>query len=197
MFADESGGDKKPTAAAVEDAAKSAVEVADLEIEIKRGPAPDMSKRGGGGSIASGVQDATSLAKMKADEAAAIASGWAFVLIPFPLPEADCCWFFSKPAGVAKAQSVIANFNAMLKAKAAGRSGESDLSTDSARRRDPDATDFHVRPLSLRRATRCLYSSLRRPSFTSMTILRRRAGKSRTRRRWFRCASVEPLARFR
>ena len=46
---------------------------------------------------------------------------------------------------MAKAQSVIANFNAMLKSKAAGRSGENDLSTDSARRRDPDATDFHVR----------------------------------------------------
>lgn len=47
--------------------------------------------------------------------------------------------------GIARAQNVIANFNAMLKAKTKGKStGESDLSTDSARRRDPDATDFHA-----------------------------------------------------
>lgn len=49
-----------------------------------------------------------------------------------------------KPAGAAKAASVIANFNAMLKAKSSSRTTENDLSTDSARRRDPDATDFHV-----------------------------------------------------
>ncbi|KAL8291751.1 hypothetical protein RQP46_002009 [Phenoliferia psychrophenolica] len=124
MFADDSGGAKKADPAAAEEAAKSAVEVADMEIEIKRGPAPDLSKRGSGVVTAS-VTDATSLAVMKAAEAAAIAAG--------------------KPAGVAKAQSVIANFNAMLKAKASGRTSENnDLSTDSARRRDPDATDFHA-----------------------------------------------------
>jgi ATP-dependent RNA helicase DDX46/PRP5 len=41
---------------------------------------------------------------------------------------------------------VIANFNAILKAKQGqGRDRpEIDLSTDSARRRDPDATDFHA-----------------------------------------------------
>lgn len=46
--------------------------------------------------------------------------------------------------GAAKAQTVIAMYNVMLKAKTAARSNEVDNSTDSARRRDPDATDYHV-----------------------------------------------------
>ena len=54
-----------------------------------------------------------------------------------------CC---RKPiAGITKAQSVIANFNAMLKAKSrAGAAGDDNYATDSQRRRDPDATDFHA-----------------------------------------------------
>lgn len=79
MFADDSGGgDKKVTAAAAEDAAKSAIDVADMEIEIKRGPAPDTSgKRGPGNapSAADASLNATSLAAIKAAEAAAIAAG--------------------------------------------------------------------------------------------------------------------------
>lgn len=46
--------------------------------------------------------------------------------------------------GVAKSKSVIARYNLMLSNKRNSRVTENDTSTDSARRRDPDATDFHV-----------------------------------------------------
>lgn len=47
---------------------------------------------------------------------------------------------------MSRAQMVVANYNALLRAKgnARDRPPEIDLSTDSARRRDPDATDFHA-----------------------------------------------------
>lgn len=53
-----------------------------------------------------------------------------------------CC---SKSAGAAGAASVLAKFNAMLKAKkAAVKQQPEDHSTEAARRRDPDATDYHA-----------------------------------------------------
>ncbi|ORY88071.1 hypothetical protein BCR35DRAFT_301984 [Leucosporidium creatinivorum] len=113
-----------------EESTPQPVDVADLEVEIRRGPAPDTNKtlRGGGGAAAtttdSAAAAAAGLEAAKAAEAAALAAG--------------------KSAGAAKAQSVIANFNAMLKAKSAARSSEPDHSTDAARRRDPDATDYHA-----------------------------------------------------
>ncbi|KAM0787431.1 hypothetical protein ACM66B_003512 [Microbotryomycetes sp. NB124-2] len=106
----------------------------DLQVEIKRGPAPDLSKMKQSNTPSKNSADSTAseqtatqaaLEAAKAAEAAAIAEG--------------------KPVGVAKAQSLIANFNAMLKAKtAANRNQEPDMSTDAARRRDPDATDYHA-----------------------------------------------------
>lgn len=125
----EPGAEKKEEgAAAKEDETPKAPDVHELQVEIKKGPAPPDKKltSGGGGMAADKMADtAASLEAAKAAEAAAIAAG--------------------KPAGVAKAQSLIANFNAMLKARtSANRSNEVDHSTESARRRDPDATDYHV-----------------------------------------------------
>lgn len=58
-------------------AANVGAEVADLEVEIKRGPAPDLSRKGPGNLLSSNDanQNAAQLAVMKAAEAAAIAAG--------------------------------------------------------------------------------------------------------------------------
>ncbi|KAK4049003.1 pre-mRNA processing RNA-helicase [Microbotryomycetes sp. JL201] len=129
----EDGGGSTNAAAAGTTAGGAGFDLEDLQIEIKRGPAPDLSKmkqsNSTSSSNASAAADQTAtqvaLEAAKAAEATAIAEG--------------------KPVGVAKAQSLIANFNAMLKAKtAANRNQEPDMSTDAARRRDPDATDYHA-----------------------------------------------------
>ncbi|KAM0748987.1 P-loop containing nucleoside triphosphate hydrolase protein [Meredithblackwellia eburnea MCA 4105] len=130
MFGDEGAPAEKKADAPVDENTKAVNDVSDLEVLIHKGPAPDTNKRGvavpaatPSASTPAPPNDAA-VAAAKAAEEAAIASG--------------------KPVGVAKAQSVIANFNAMLKAKNAARTTENDLSTDAARRRDPDATDYHA-----------------------------------------------------
>lgn len=119
------------------------IDVADLEIEIHKGPAPDTSKGRGGGMAVN------SLVTAKAAEQAALLAGCVLplaVLESFGVEADGFGVCRRKPAGIAKAQGVIANINAMLKAKmAGGRPSETDTSTDAARRRDPDATDYHVR----------------------------------------------------
>lgn len=55
-----------------------------------------------------------------------------------------CKYPLSKSAGAAGAASVLAKFNAMLKAKKAAAQQPEDHSTEAARRRDPDATDYHA-----------------------------------------------------
>jgi ATP-dependent RNA helicase DDX46/PRP5 len=141
----ETPGEKKAEeiAATIGGAEVAVVDVADLEVEIKKGRAPEPNRK----ATAASVMDAVTIANMRAAEAKAIAQGF----VPFPPPLLSRCVLTGTgdrrtPAGIAKAQSVIANFNAMLKAKTQARSGENDLSTDSARRRDPIATDYHVRP---------------------------------------------------
>ena len=135
----EAAGPAKPVVDEATGEAPPVIDVADLEIEIHKGPAPDTSKGRGMG--------VSSLVTAKAAEQAALLAGC--VLSGFVggwrLMVCDAC---RKPAGIAKAQGVIANINAMLKAKmAGGRPGETDTSTDAARRRDPDATDYHARLL--------------------------------------------------
>ncbi|GAA5903728.1 hypothetical protein JCM8208_006560 [Rhodotorula glutinis] len=113
---------------------QAAKKVADLEVQIHRGPAPNLEKGKMIPSAASSsaAAPAAPVADSKAAEAAAkkaeqeaLAAG--------------------KSAGVAGAASVIAKFNAMLKAKASGHAAPvTDHSTEAARRRDPDATDYHA-----------------------------------------------------
>ncbi|GAA5904509.1 uncharacterized protein JCM6883_006516 [Sporobolomyces salmoneus] len=105
----------------------TAQNVADLEIEIMRGPAPDLQKgkvapAGGGVTV---TTDATKLADEAAKKAEqdALAAG--------------------KSAATAAAEAVRAKFNAMLKSRRAPPA-EPDNSTEAARRRDPDATDYHA-----------------------------------------------------
>ncbi|GAA6007773.1 hypothetical protein JCM10207_004869 [Rhodosporidiobolus poonsookiae] len=121
----ETGGDKKGEDGEESEADKTAKSVENLEVEIRRGPAPDLAK--GKSAPAAG---ATSAETKAADEAAKKA-------------EADAL-AAGKNAGVAGAASVIAKFNAMLKAKKAAAQGADDNSTEAARRRDPDATDYHA-----------------------------------------------------
>jgi ATP-dependent RNA helicase DDX46/PRP5 len=80
----EGGGEKKEETEGTTTTEKPApgLDVAELEVEIRRGPAPDTSKKGGGAvmssssaTYASSAQDAHALAVMKAAEAAAIAAG--------------------------------------------------------------------------------------------------------------------------
>ena len=87
------------------------------------------------------------MASLKAAEKAALAAGSVYPLHHLvSRARTDFARRNRKPiAGITKAQSVIANFNAMLKAKTrAGGAGDDNYATDSARRRDPDATDFHA-----------------------------------------------------
>ncbi|GAA5825519.1 hypothetical protein JCM11251_000270 [Rhodosporidiobolus azoricus] len=125
----EAAGEKKDGAEGEEsEADKTAKSVANLEIEIMRGPAPDLAKgkmipTDGGVTVSAADSKAADEAAKKAEEAA-IAAG--------------------KNAGAAGAASVIAKFNAMLKAKKASNNQPEDQSTEAARRRDPDATDYHA-----------------------------------------------------
>lgn len=128
----EPNGEKKEEASAdkEEDEKPKAPDVHDLTVEIKKGPAPPDKKintsttTGGMAADKMAENAAVNLEAAKAAEAAAIAAG--------------------KPAGAAKAASLIANLNAMLKDRRTNRTNEVDHSTESARRRDPDATDYHV-----------------------------------------------------
>ncbi|GAA5848473.1 hypothetical protein JCM9279_006576 [Rhodotorula babjevae] len=111
---------------------QAAKKVADLEVQIHRGPAPNLEKGKMIPSASSAAAPAAPVVDAKAAEAAAkkaeqeaLAAG--------------------KSAGVAGAASVIAKFNAMLKAKQSGHAAPvTDHSTEAARRRDPDATDYHA-----------------------------------------------------
>ncbi|GAA5897522.1 hypothetical protein JCM5296_001149 [Sporobolomyces johnsonii] len=122
----ETPGEKKEGAAAEEpdEGDKTAQNVADLEVEIMRGPAPDLAKGKKVPTTASTVDKAAAEEAAKKAEADALAAG--------------------KSAGAAGAASVLAKFNAMLKAKKSATHQEPDHSTESARRRDPDATDYHA-----------------------------------------------------
>ncbi|GAA5885607.1 hypothetical protein JCM6882_007492 [Rhodosporidiobolus microsporus] len=124
----ETSGEKKEGDGEETEADKTAKSVASLEVEIMRGPAPDLAKgkslpSDGGVTVTAADTKAADEAGKKAEEAA-IAAG--------------------KNAGAAGAASVIAKFNAMLKAKKAANAQPEDQSTEAARRRDPDATDYHA-----------------------------------------------------
>ncbi|GAA6062136.1 hypothetical protein JCM10212_003171 [Sporobolomyces blumeae] len=103
----------------------TAKNVADLEIEIMRGPAPDLAK----GKVQPAAGGVSSNAAQEADEAAKAAEKAALAA--------------GKSAAAAAAESVRAKFNAMLKSRR-GPPPEPDNSTEAARRRDPDATDYHA-----------------------------------------------------
>ena len=139
---------------------QAAKKVADLEVQIHRGPAPNLEKGKMIPSASSTSAPAAPVVDSKAAEAAAkkaeqeaLAAGCVRSLSPSlspalarraleltSLPPAR-----SKSAGVAGAASVIAKFNAMLKAKQSGHAAPvTDHSTEAARRRDPDATDYHA-----------------------------------------------------
>ncbi|GAA5837858.1 hypothetical protein JCM3766R1_001497 [Sporobolomyces carnicolor] len=126
-------GEKKAGEEGAEEEEKkdnTAQNVADLEIEIMRGPAPDFQKGKGASTGASGgggggMVDAAKLA----DEAAKKAEQEALAA--------------GKSAATAAAEAVRAKFNAMLKSRRAPPP-EPDNSTEAARRRDPDATDYHA-----------------------------------------------------
>ncbi|GAA5928134.1 uncharacterized protein JCM15063_003795 [Sporobolomyces koalae] len=128
----ESGGPAGEKKAGEEDAeageegeTSTAQTVADLEIEIMRGPAPDLQKGKalptGGGVTNNAAKEADEAAKKAEQEA--LAAG--------------------KSAATAAAESVRAKFNAMLKSRRQPQA-EPDNSTEAARRRDPDATDYHA-----------------------------------------------------
>ncbi|GAA5878863.1 hypothetical protein JCM16303_007210 [Sporobolomyces ruberrimus] len=103
----------------------TAQNVADLEVEIMRGPAPDLQK----GKVLPTGGGVTNNAAKEADEAAKKAEQEALAA--------------GKSAATAAAESVRAKFNAMLKSRRAPPP-EPDNSTEAARRRDPDATDYHA-----------------------------------------------------
>lgn len=94
----------------------------DIDVEVRRGPAPDTGKKGFGIKM-----NEANLAALKAAEEEAKKRGL-------------------KVAGLAGAQSVIAKLTASIQAKKQqqfGRPGETE-DMEAARRRDPDATDFHA-----------------------------------------------------
>lgn len=94
----------------------------DIDVEVRRGPAPDTGKKGFGIKM-----NEANLAALKAAEEEAKKRG-------------------IKVAGLAGAQSVIAKLTASIQAKKQqqfGRPGETE-DMEAARRRDPDATDFHA-----------------------------------------------------
>ncbi|GAA6020981.1 hypothetical protein JCM11491_001575, partial [Sporobolomyces phaffii] len=117
--AGEEGGD------AEEGGDNTAQNVADMEVEIMRGPAPDLQK----GKVLPTGGGVTNDAAKLADEAAKKAEQEALAA--------------GKSAATAAAESVRAKFNAMLKSRRAPPP-EPDNSTEAARRRDPDATDYHA-----------------------------------------------------
>ncbi|GAA5849478.1 hypothetical protein JCM8547_000466 [Rhodosporidiobolus lusitaniae] len=108
---------------------KTVKAVTNLEVEIRRGAAPDLAK---GKSLPTG-EKASGEAKAAAKEAEEVAKK----------AEADAI-AAGKSAGAAGAASVLAKFNAMLKAKKTAVTPVDDHSTEAARRRDPDATDYHA-----------------------------------------------------
>lgn len=130
------------------EADKTAKNVANLEIEIHRGPAPDLAK---GKSLPTGdsaPQEAKEVeAAAKKAEAEAIAAGRVFLSFLFFRGSLTRLCLYSKSTSSAGAASVLAKFNAMLKAKKTNVQPDNDTSTEAARRRDPDATDYHVRLL--------------------------------------------------
>ncbi|GAA5966665.1 hypothetical protein JCM3765_007266 [Sporobolomyces pararoseus] len=115
----EEGGDEE------EGGDNTAQNVADLEVEIMRGPAPDLQK----GKVAPTDGGFTNDAAKLADEAAKKAEQEALAA--------------GKSAATAAAEAVRAKFNAMLKSRRAPPP-QPDNSTETARRRDPDATDYHA-----------------------------------------------------
>lgn len=122
----------------------------DITVEVRRGPAPDSNRNKGhrrGGDGESGAQkepgvvkiNEQNLAALKAAEEAARQAGL-------------------DASGISKAQSVIAKLTASIQAKKQAQFGRKDQSEhhghggtgtpesemEHARRRDPDATDYHA-----------------------------------------------------
>ncbi|KDE05570.1 hypothetical protein MVLG_04065 [Microbotryum lychnidis-dioicae p1A1 Lamole] len=122
------------TNAAGDELKSTAQNVADLEVEIHRGPAPDTNKMTG----ARPAEKKEAVVELEPTEIAAEAARVAEAAARAA----------GKTEAEAKAAGVAANFNALLKARKTHRRErepqEADLSTDAARRRDPDATDYHA-----------------------------------------------------
>ncbi|CDR48160.1 hypothetical protein NBRC10512_007029 [Rhodotorula toruloides] len=123
----ETAKDEKKEEGEQTEAEKTAQNVADLQVEVMRGPAPNLEKGKSMPTATSVVSTPTD--KKAADEAAKKAEQEALAA--------------GKSAGAVGAASVIAKFNAMLKARKQSAQSD-DNSTEAARRRDPDATDFHA-----------------------------------------------------
>ncbi|BGP24315.1 pre-mRNA-processing ATP-dependent RNA helicase DDX46/PRP5 [Rhodotorula toruloides] len=123
----ETAKDEKKEEGEQTEAEKTAQNVADLQVEVMRGPAPNLEKGKSMPTATSVVS--TPVDKKAADEAAKKAEQEALAA--------------GKSAGAVGAASVIAKFNAMLKARKQSAQPD-DNSTEAARRRDPDATDFHA-----------------------------------------------------
>lgn len=113
------------------------LDLPEIEVEVRRGPAPDTGRKGYGFKM-----NEANLAALKAAEDAAKQAG-------------------IDASGISKAQSVIAKLTASIQAKkqqqfggaAGGGRGDrkdgkgqdgAELDIEAARRRDPDATDFHA-----------------------------------------------------
>ena len=95
----------------------------DIEVEVRRGPAPDTGRKGFGVKM-----NDFNLAALRAAEVAAQKAG-------------------IDATGISKAQSVIARLTASIQAKKQlqfGNRPDTDGDADAARRRDPDATDYHA-----------------------------------------------------
>ncbi|SCV67635.1 BQ2448_5246 [Microbotryum intermedium] len=122
------------TNAAGDELKSTAQNVADLEVEIHRGPAPDTNKMTG----SKPVEKKEAVVELEPTEIAAEAARVAEAAARAA----------GKTEAEAKAAGVAANFNALLKARKTHRRErepqDPDLSTDAARRRDPDATDYHA-----------------------------------------------------
>lgn len=102
---------------------------------------------------------------------------------------------YSKSVATAAAESVRAKFNAMLK----GRRGPvqaPDNSTEAARRRDPDATDYHVRSSPSRIFSLywqlILFANVRLSSGSTIT-LKRLDGRSPIKTRWYTLSNLLEL----
>ncbi|KAG0140480.1 hypothetical protein CROQUDRAFT_53185 [Cronartium quercuum f. sp. fusiforme G11] len=132
-LAKEEGGQAVSSAGAVGTSTTvSAVEIPELNVEVKRGPAPDSSRRAQATPkpappppVDAAATPALTAA-LKAAQAAAQAKGL-------------------DASGIARAQNVVADLNAKLRSMIAAKNAQAQAGNhENPRSKDPDATDFHA-----------------------------------------------------
>ncbi|MBW0466447.1 hypothetical protein O181_006162 [Austropuccinia psidii MF-1] len=110
------------------------VEIPEINVEVKRGPAPDSSRRAQSTAkpAPTGIDVAATpalTAALKAAQAAAQAKGL-------------------DASGIARAQNVVADLNAKLRSMIAAKNAQAQAGNhdngNNNRSKDPDATDFHA-----------------------------------------------------